>query len=335
MQGEASQSKPPATNNRNDGNTTSSVNYALDPTSQQAKDIIQGTLNLSSEQYNQITKLSKLIVQWNDSINLISRKDCTVDVVFGRHVLPSLALLKLPNSPFVVSDTPASGADTTAISIHVKYVIDVGTGGGFPGVPLAIACPLCQFTLVDSVGKKLKVVQTIADELGLTNVQTHHGRVEDMIYLPNGNHKRKYHVCVGRSVAALPKFCSWIDQLLREENGKLVYIIGGDIEDMVASKVMTDEPLEDLLDLKGSSDKRTLVLSELSVAQIAEESGEKRAAVVPSLKTGGTPKPRAKKVETDGPFEKPAKGEWKKKKDNSVPKQRGYEGFKRFDSRSN
>jgi 16S rRNA (guanine(527)-N(7))-methyltransferase RsmG len=340
----------------NGNDTSSSVAYTLDPTSPKAKDIIFNTLRLSSQQYDQIVMLSQLIVQWNDSVNLISRKDCTVGVVFGRHILPSLALLNLPNSPML----PSSGNDDDAGDREVtKQIIDVGTGGGFPGLPLAIAYPQHQFLLVDSTGKKLQVVKAIADELGLTNVKTYHGRVEEMMYLTEeggtdshtdesamGNrsrHKRRYHVCLGRSVAPLPKFCSWIHELLRKEDGHLVYIIGGEIEEWISDKVQVDVPLQNLIPLQddnnnvGSthwSEKRALVFSESSVANIGEplrkKSSIKNNIMIPppssSSRVGSKPKPRA--------FEetiKPAKGQWKKK-DRSIPRQRGYENFKRFDT---
>jgi len=294
----------------NDGITT--ADFTLDPTSEKSKEIIIDTLRLSSQQYDQIAKLSQLIVQWNDSVNLVSRKDCSPDVVFGRHILPSLALLNLP-------DFLNNGEQ--------KQVIDVGTGGGFPGLPLAIAYPQHQFMLVDSTGKKLQVVQAIAEELGLSNVQTHHGRVEEMIDY-HIQHKRRYHFCLGRSVAPLPKFCSWIHGLLRKEDGKLVYIIGGEIEDSVSSQVLSETPLQELIPSM-RSEKRALLFNESSIARFGGEPSRKKTTTKKmGTLVGSKPKPRP---EESIKFKKPAKGEWKKK-DRSIPRQSGYESFKRFDS---
>jgi len=283
-----------------DDEPSTSTQYALDPTSEQATHILQSTLGLSKAQHDKLTQLCHLIVKWNDSINLISRKDCTLDVVFGRHILPSLALLAL--DPFKSSEK--------------RRVIDVGTGGGFPGLPLAIACGAnYQFTLVDSVGKKLKVVQDMADELGLTNVQTHHARVEELIFEFPALHKNQYHVCVGRSVAALPRFATWIDGLMLPSSGQLVYIIGGDLEPHVLSRVDLDIPLENLLDCAGSSDKRALVMSEESVALIAAKNGRK--AIANSARSNVKARIAASSDKPSQGRKQLSRGEWKKRGDKT------------------
>jgi 16S rRNA (guanine527-N7)-methyltransferase len=341
-------------------NTITAAAFSLDPKSAKAKQIILNTLGLSLQQYYQILMLSQLIVQWNESVNLISRKDCTKDVVFGRHILPSLALVNLPNSP--LNPTNDDDDDT---AIGGKKIIDVGTGGGFPGLPLAIAYPQHRFLLVDSTGKKLQVVKAIADEIGLQNVQTHHGRVEEIIHsypiiehdttAKFITHSRRYHVCLGRSVAPLPKFCSWIQELLRKDDVMLIYIIGGEIEDLVSERVMADIPLQELLPITDSTDnvgkqvlswseKRALVFPESSVARIGEPLQRRKikpttkpqiSPTSSSIDNNRKPKPRPSETafnnDSNNDRKRLVKGQWKKK-DPSIPKQRGYENFKRFDT---
>eukprot|EP00339_Tiarina_fusa_P006622 CAMPEP_0117024508 /NCGR_PEP_ID=MMETSP0472-20121206/18194_1 /TAXON_ID=693140 ORGANISM="Tiarina fusus, Strain LIS" /NCGR_SAMPLE_ID=MMETSP0472 /ASSEMBLY_ACC=CAM_ASM_000603 /LENGTH=271 /DNA_ID=CAMNT_0004730959 /DNA_START=327 /DNA_END=1142 /DNA_ORIENTATION=- len=268
----------------------------MDPTSAEAKEIMNH-LGLSLSQHQQLAALAVLVNDWNDRINLISRKDCSKEVVFGRHILPSL-------SPM--------GLDTAAATIQdCEKVVDVGTGGGFPGLPLAIAYPDVQFTLVDSVGKKLAAVEDMAKQLDLKNVQIHHGRAEAL--------KGDFDMCVGRSVAAIPKYCFWIQRLLKK-TGHLVYLIGGDIEQPILEQSLEDRNIDDLLNFEGASDKRVLVFAQASVKNIAASSGEKlRVTTKEKVGLGGK---RKKKL---------AKGAWEKR-DNSQPKQRGYENFKRYDN---
>jgi 16S rRNA (guanine527-N7)-methyltransferase len=268
----------------------------MNPTSDEARRIIRDQLGLSLSQYKQLAALAVLVVDWNEKINLVSRKDCTPDVVFGRHILPSLAACKAG----VIQDK--------------THIVDVGTGGGFPGLPLAIAYPDCEFLLVDSVGKKLTAVQDMADQLGLENVQTHHGRAELL-------QSQKYDVCVGRSVAAIPTYCFWIQKLLKKGSGKLLYMIGGDIEETILRQAEMDQTIDDLMECPGASDKRVLIFPQAAVASIANASGEKIR--VQDLSIAGKRKSNNKV--------KPAKGEWKKR-DHTAPKPRGYENFKRFDS---
>ena len=118
--------------------------------------------DLTTIQIEQFSKLQELYKDWNLKINVVSRKD--IDELYLRHVLHSLAIAKL------VQFKPGS------------KVLDVGTGGGFPGIPLAILFPETQFHLVDSIGKKIKVVNEVAEGLGLTNVKTTNGRVEAVSY---------------------------------------------------------------------------------------------------------------------------------------------------------
>ncbi|MRJ08469.1 16S rRNA (guanine(527)-N(7))-methyltransferase RsmG [Ornithobacterium rhinotracheale] len=190
---------------------------------------------LSETQKKQFEQLGTLYPEWNEKINVISRKD--IEELYTRHVLHSLAIAKvyefLPN----------------------QKVLDVGTGGGFPGIPLAILFPETQFHLVDSIGKKILVVQNIAEALGLKNVVAEQKRVEKI--------KDKYHFVVSRAVTQMPKFMAWIKGkfLTQEfENQKLkngiLYLKGGDLseelKDYSKAKIynISDFYTEDFFDTK-------------------------------------------------------------------------------------
>ena len=139
---------------------------------------------LSEKQKRQFALLGPLYREWNAMINVISRKD--IDSLYLHHVLHSLSIAKLIDFP--------SGSS----------VMDVGTGGGFPGIPLAILFPEVQFTLVDSVGKKIKVAQAVAEGIGLENVRVLNCRVEDM------DKKEKFDFIVSRAVTNLENFLPWV-----------------------------------------------------------------------------------------------------------------------------
>ena len=192
------------------------------------------------------------------------------------------------------------------------------------GLPLAIIHPEIHFTLVDSVGKKLRAIDEMADELGIDNVSTYHGRAEEMIDLYPKNFKNQFDICVGRSVAALPKFCFWINGLLKKESGKLLYIIGGELENIVEDNILVDVEISELLGSvdKGYSDKRALLFGESDVNLIAVNSGETKQ------KRGkpGTGRHRKKSISKKKTL---PKGAWAKR-DNSAPKQRGAENFRRY-----
>ncbi len=228
---------------------SSSVNFAMDPESSEAREIT-ARLGISEEQHKQLSQLASLVVEWNERINLVSRRDCNVEIVFGRHVLPSIALMAAIDQDW-----------------NELKVIDVGTGGGFPGLPLAIVYPEAEFMLVDSVGKKLKAVEEMARELDLRNLRIHHGRAEEMTddILEGSRHRGAYDVCLGRSVAALPKFCFWISELIKPESGRLVYIIGGDIADNLIAQVESDVTIDHVLAQDGASDKRILTFDQKAV----------------------------------------------------------------------
>ena len=162
--------------------------------------------NLTDIQKKQFSALSELYEFWNTQINLISRKD--MSYFLERHVLHSLGIAKIINFK---EDTK---------------VLDVGTGGGFPGIPLAILFPEVDFLLVDSIGKKIKVVQTVAQKLGLKNIRTAHERVENI--------NEKFDFVVSRAVTRMPTFIKWVEDKFFLEckntfpNGVL-YLKGGDL----------------------------------------------------------------------------------------------------------
>ncbi len=182
--------------------------------------------NLTPRQYEQFTALQPLYTEWNAKINVISRKD--IGNLYNQHVLHSMAIAKY------VQFSPKDS------------VIDVGTGGGFPGVPLAILFPFTSFNLVDSVGKKLKVVDAIVAELGLDNVRTHHGRAESL--------QGAYTFVVSRAVTRLDTMWQWVHPLImstKDINGNngLIYLKGGDISAELPNNCSVQiTPLPDLID---------------------------------------------------------------------------------------
>lgn len=162
---------------------------------------------LNDFQVDQLVQLKSLYTEWNQKINVVSRKD--IESLYLHHVLHSLAIAKV-----------IKFADGT-------YVLDVGTGGGFPGIPLAILFPETQFTLIDSIGKKIKVVTEVSSALGLQNVEGRHVRVQDV--------KERFDFVVSRAVTALPDFMAMVKGRIRKEqinhlqNGVL-YLKGGEVE---------------------------------------------------------------------------------------------------------
>jgi len=164
--------------------------------------------NLSETQIQQFKNLQELYQDWNLKINVVSRKD--IDELYIRHVLHSLGIAK------IIDFKPDS------------KVLDVGTGGGFPGIPLAILFPETTFHLVDSIGKKIKVVKEVAGGLALQNVKTTHGRVEEV--------KDTYDFIVSRAVAQMETFVRWTKgRIAKEQNHRIkngiLYLKGGDLSD--------------------------------------------------------------------------------------------------------
>ncbi len=180
--------------------------------------IISDYFKLSDRQAEQFAQLDALYRDWNSKINVISRKD--IDNLYEHHVLHSLAIAKwIPFQP-----------DTT--------ILDVGTGGGFPGIPLAIMFPQCRFVLVDSIGKKIKVASEVAKALGLTNVVCKQERVEE--------EKEKFDFVVSRAVMPLPDLVKLVRKNISNKhrnampNG-LIVLKGGDLQAEVAPYIKTAE----------------------------------------------------------------------------------------------
>jgi 16S rRNA (guanine527-N7)-methyltransferase len=166
---------------------------------------------VTEKQLEQFELLFPLYSEWNEKINVISRKD--IDNLMEHHVLHSLAIAKFIN--FNVG----------------TEILDVGTGGGFPGIPLAILFPECQFTLIDSIGKKIRVVEEVAKALNLKNVFAIHGRAEQLT--------TDYEFIVSRAVTRLSPFYEWVKYKINRNNyhnikNGLICLKGGDLEEELA-----------------------------------------------------------------------------------------------------
>ncbi len=162
---------------------------------------------LKTDQIEKFRQLEELYKDWNSKINVISRKD--MDHFYEHHVVHSLGIAKVQGF--------LPGAS----------VLDVGTGGGFPGIPLAILFPETEFLLVDSIGKKIKVVQEVAKAAGINNVEAIQSRAEDI--------KPKFDFVISRAVTTLPEFIHWVANNFKKENkhalkNGILYLKGGDLE---------------------------------------------------------------------------------------------------------
>ena len=176
------------------------------------EEILKHFPNLTDVQKEQFQQLDSLYHDWNEKINVISRKD--IDALYTKHVLHSLGIAKIQ------SFEPGT------------YVLDVGTGGGFPGIPLAILFPETRFYLIDVIAKKIKVVQAVADALGLKNVKAEQIRAENV--------KGDFDFIVSRAVTNMPDFVSWVKTKIKKQhkhelkNG-ILYLKGGDLTEELAA----------------------------------------------------------------------------------------------------
>lgn len=196
-------------------------------------DCIEKYFYLNPDQKDKFLKFKELFLDWNSKINLISRKD--VDFFCVRHVLHSLSIAKY-------------------VDLDGTKVLDVGTGGGLPGIPLAIMFPKANFLLVDSIGKKISAVNSMISELGLTNAKAEQIRSNDL--------KGKFDFIVARAVTNFPKFFNDVKHLARpgfisNKNNGIVYIKGGDFSEeikpyknKITIDVISDTFKEDFFDTK-------------------------------------------------------------------------------------
>ncbi|WP_297831446.1 16S rRNA (guanine(527)-N(7))-methyltransferase RsmG [uncultured Rikenella sp.] len=190
--------------------------------------------DLTPRQREQFAAMPDLYREWNARINVVSRKD--IDRIEEHHILHSLAIAR------------------TGLIVPGETVLDVGCGGGFPGIPLAVFYPDVQFTLVDSIGKKIRVVQEIATALGLDNVRAEHSRVEQL----DGGRSR-FDWVVSRAVTDLRTFVGWTWG--RTTYG-IIYLKGGDLDEEIAAAGRRTEqlPVSTWFDSEFFQTKKVLVL---------------------------------------------------------------------------
>jgi 16S rRNA (guanine527-N7)-methyltransferase len=187
------------------------------------EEILRQFPDLTDNQVLQFQKLQSLYEDWNAKINVISRKD--IDELYTRHVLHSLGIAK------IIEFRPGS------------KIMDVGTGGGFPGIPLAILFPEVDFYLIDVIAKKIKVVNEVASGLGLKNVKAEQKRAELV--------KQEFDFIVSRAVTNMPDFVNWVDdKVSKKQNHELangiLYLKGGDLtEELAAFPKATEYNLSD------------------------------------------------------------------------------------------
>jgi len=176
------------------------------------QEILKQFPNLTENQQLQFARLQDLYEDWNSKINVISRKD--IDELYTRHVMHSLGIAK------IIDFQPGA------------KIMDVGTGGGFPGIPLAILFPEVDFYLIDVIGKKIRVVNEVASALGLTNVKAEQMRAENV--------KEDFDFVVSRAVTNMPDFVTWVkDKVKKTQNHELangiLYLKGGDLTEELSA----------------------------------------------------------------------------------------------------
>lgn len=174
---------------------------------------------LSEVKINQFEQLGPLFREWNAKINVVSRKD--IDNLYERHIVHSLGIAK------VIDFRPGT------------KILDAGTGGGFPGIPLAIFFPQVHFHLIDSTAKKLSVVQNIAGEVGISNITTEHCRLE--------NHRGLYDFVICRAVASLDDIVRWVWKNIKKDgsnelNNGILYLKGGEIQEELRNFAISPNP---------------------------------------------------------------------------------------------
>jgi 16S rRNA (guanine527-N7)-methyltransferase len=206
--------------------------------------------DFTPKQIEQYKALEGLYKEWNEKINVISRKD--IEMLYEKHVLHSLAIAAAFNFPPGLN------------------IIDIGTGGGFPGVPLAIFFPAVNFHLVDSIGKKLKIVDAVSDAIGLKNITTQHIRAEEI-------KNRKFDFAVSRAVASLKDLWRWSKPLLKGSSYKtqssseepillksgLICLKGGDLTQEIFESGTKPKSIEitDLFDEESFKEKYLLYVT--------------------------------------------------------------------------
>ena len=197
--------------------------------------------DFNEKQLQQFAALEELYKDWNNKINVISRKD--IESLYLKHVLHSLAIAA------AIEFTPGT------------QVIDIGTGGGFPGVPLAIFFPEVQFHLVDSIGKKLKVINEVSSAIGLTNIATQHTRAEEI-------KNRQFDFAVSRAVAPLKDLWKWAYPLIKKGNKQelpngLLCLKGGDLVQEIADSPVKPRmiPIDEIFEEEYFKEKYLLHVS--------------------------------------------------------------------------
>ncbi len=208
--------------------------------------ILKYFADFNSTQISQLEQLKELYTTWNEQINVISRKD--IDALYEKHVLHSLAIAVLFSFE------------------KGTQVVDIGTGGGFPGIPLAIFFPEVEFLLADSIGKKIKVVDEVSAAIGLKNVTTFHGRVESI-------KGRTFDYAVSRAVAPLGDLWKWINIMLRkgqmceEQPNGLVCLKGGNLQKEImesgVSKIIQAWSVENIFPEPGFKEKYVIYIPKL------------------------------------------------------------------------